>query len=437
MISLDGLAGFYKDDPKAEMPTLRQLAAEGASAASMKASNPTVTWPNHTTLVTGVTPARHGVVGNNYLERATANTVTLIADPVYDKAQIVKVPTIYDLAHAAGLKTAAVKWPASRGADTLDWTVPDVSSPDLLARYTTPALLKECQKAGVWNGKGGPTEDNKPDKIRVADETSLAVFKFILRTHRPDLALLHLADTDHTQHLKGPRTPEAYAAIKRADDQVRQVQDVMKEVYGDRATLVIVSDHGFSAIEQSLFPNVVLRKAGLIDVKGTRVVGGPVRLVPQGGAAMVYVLDKPNRADLIAKVKDAFKNEAGIERIVSSESFADLGVADPAVDPHAPDVVLFAKEGKVFGDTAAGQLTFREKPERKGSHGHDADFPHLHASFYTAGRGIKQGATLGEIRNTDVAPTVATLLGLTIPNPDGAVLRAALSGNDTPQVAAR
>src|SRR5690242_6776085 len=58
MISVDGLAGFYLDDPKAEMPTIRALATEGARASSMEASTPTVTWPNHTTLVTGVNPAR-------------------------------------------------------------------------------------------------------------------------------------------------------------------------------------------------------------------------------------------------------------------------------------------------------------------------------------------------------------------------------------------
>src|SRR5947207_1908672 len=98
MISVDGLAGFYLDDPKAEMPTIRKLANAGAQSSRMKASTPTVTWPNHTTLVTGVNPARHGVLGNNYFDRETGKRVRLIADPVYDKEQIVKVPTIYDLA---------------------------------------------------------------------------------------------------------------------------------------------------------------------------------------------------------------------------------------------------------------------------------------------------------------------------------------------------
>src|SRR5262245_39122074 len=75
MISVDGLAGFYLDDPKAEMPNIRALAAEGARAGGMKAVAPSVTWPNHTTLVTGVTPAVHGVVGNNYFDRAARQRV--------------------------------------------------------------------------------------------------------------------------------------------------------------------------------------------------------------------------------------------------------------------------------------------------------------------------------------------------------------------------
>src|SRR6185436_18569428 len=148
LMSLDGLANFYMDDPSAEIPTIRKLAAEGAKAASMRASDPTVTWPNHTTLVTGVTPARHGVVGNNYLDRVKNEKVTLIWDPVLDKDVIVKVPTIYDLAKSAGLKTAAIHWPASRNARSLDWTSPDVGKAELVEKYTTPVLLEECKEAG-------------------------------------------------------------------------------------------------------------------------------------------------------------------------------------------------------------------------------------------------------------------------------------------------
>jgi predicted AlkP superfamily pyrophosphatase or phosphodiesterase len=122
LVSVDGLADFYFDDPRAEMPTLRRLAENGARAAGMECSFPTVTWPNHTTLVTGVPPAKHGVLGNNYLDRQSAAPVPLIPDPLFDKDEIVKVPTIYDAAHRAGLSTSGIIWPATRNARTLDWT---------------------------------------------------------------------------------------------------------------------------------------------------------------------------------------------------------------------------------------------------------------------------------------------------------------------------
>lgn len=128
LVSIDGLAGFYLDDPKAELPTIRKLAADGVRADGMVCSFPTVTWPNHTTLVTGTEPGRHGVIGNNYLDRRSGEKIPLIPDPLFDKEQIVRTPTVYDVAHRAGLVTAGIIWPASRNARTLDWTVPDMGA---------------------------------------------------------------------------------------------------------------------------------------------------------------------------------------------------------------------------------------------------------------------------------------------------------------------
>jgi predicted AlkP superfamily pyrophosphatase or phosphodiesterase len=90
-------------------------------------------------------------------------------------------------------------------------------------------------------------------------------------------------------------------------------------------------------------------------------------------------------------------------------------------------MLIFSQMGAIFGDTAAGELPFRDKPERKGSHGHDPDFPELQATFIACGAGIKPGVNLGQIRNIDVAPTLARLLGLEMKDVDGEVLKAALS----------
>jgi predicted AlkP superfamily pyrophosphatase or phosphodiesterase len=427
MISVDGLAADYLDDPKAEMPTIRALAAAGARAASMKAVTPTVTWPNHTTLVTGVTPSRHGVVGNNYFDRATGKRVVLISDPVYDKDQIVKVPTIYDLARATGLKTATIRWPASRNASTLDWTLPDVKSVELLRKYSTPALFPECKAAGIELVTKEDSEPGSETLPHPTDAVCVRAFNLILNQHRPNLALLHVVDVDHDQHLHGPRTPKAYAAIKIADEQVREVWEELKRDFPEKATLLVVSDHGFSAIERVILPNVVLRKAGLLETEGKKKMAGPLQVVVQGGSAMVYILDDSRRADIVKRIKKAFAGVEGVSKVVGPEELESYGVANPRNDPHAPDMLLFAKEGLAFGDTASGDLPFAQKPERKGSHGHDPAIPHLHATFVAWGAGIKPGVRLGEISNLSVAPTIAKLLNLSIPNVEGKPLSAILS----------
>lgn len=428
MISVDGLAAYYLDDPKAEMPTIRALAAAGARAAMMKVSTPTVTWPNHTTLVTGVTPARHGVVGNNYFDRASGKKVTLISDPVFDKDQIVKVPTVYDVAKAAGMKTTAIRWPATRNAGTLDWTIPDVGTLELLRKYTTPALLAECEKAQIDISGGGSAEAGSGTPApKPTDETCTRIFNLILHDHRPNLALLHVIDVDHTEHLNGPKSPEAYAAVKAADDQVREVWEELKRDFPGKATLLVVSDHGFSPTKRLILPNVILRKAGLVEKSGKKGTSGEVYIVVQGGSAMVYVLDEARRSSVLDRVRKAFGGVEGVSKIIGPGQLKDYGVADPKDDPHAPDMILFAEEGCAFGDTAAGELPFNQKPERKGSHGQDAELPDLHGTFVAWGVGIKPGARLGVISIVSVAPTIAKLLGLSLPTAEGRPLAEALA----------
>lgn len=414
MISIDGLAGFYFDDPKAGMPTLRKLADQGAQAPLMKASTPTVTWPNHTTLVTGVNPARHGVVGNNYFNREAGTNVALIADPTFAKEQIVRVPTIYDLAKQQGMQTLAIRWPATREAHNLDWMLPDMKGTGMIRQYSTPALLTECAAAGLPMVDGFETNAS-------GDEYCTRVFIQMLKQHEPELALLHLIDVDHVQHEKGPRTAEAYAAINTADRQVEEVWEALQKNFPGRATLFVVSDHGFSPVTRTILPNVILRKAGLMKV-GKSAGDNAVAVVPQGGSVFIYIRDTANRAEIAEQVRAAFTGVPGVAKVIGPDQFKAYGVANPAVDPHAPDLIAFADEGCAFGKTTAGDAAFKDKTEVSGSHGHDPSLPHLHATFIAWGKGIRSGAKKPEIDNTDVAPTIARLLNLNLVNPDGRVL---------------
>ncbi len=120
LVTIDGFPAWVWDDPALPMPFLRRLAREGVSAQAMTIANPAITWPNHTTLVTGVTPARHGVLFNGMMVRQGPDR-PLKLEPWKDKTELVRVPTVYDLAFKAGLKTAHVDWVPTTNAGTFHW----------------------------------------------------------------------------------------------------------------------------------------------------------------------------------------------------------------------------------------------------------------------------------------------------------------------------
>lgn len=426
LISVDGLAHYYFDDPKAEMPTIRQLAAEGVRAEKMKCSMPTVTWPNHTTLVTGVHPAKHGVIGNNYYDRTKQEIVPLIPDPLFNKEEIVKSPTIYDVAKAAGLKTAAIIWPASRGARTLDWTVPDVFTDALFQGHASPGLLDEFKQAGIPYEK--QEEWCKTGKGEDRDRMYVQMLNHVIRTHRPNFALLHLVEVDHVEHAKGPQSPEAYAAVKFADERVREVWEELQKSFPGRATLVVSADHGFNPYQQQIQPNVLLRKEGLLTAEGMKVTGGAARTLGQGGGAFIYVLDAEKRDAITAQLAEKLKDVEGVEWVITAPDFPKYGLADPKTNPHMADLVLSAKSGYSFTDSLAGDLVVTPKSDSvKGTHGYDPNQSSMHATFVAWGAGIQPKSKLGTINNTDVAPTIAALLGVKMPDTDGRVLDSILA----------
>ena len=127
LISLDGFPASALADPLTPVPTLQRLAREGAVAKALLPVNPVVTWPNHTTMVTGVRPAVHGVMWNGLLIRDGEGPPRV--EPWRDKTELVRAPTVYDAAHAAGLTTAEVDWVAIYNARTITWAFPEVPNP--------------------------------------------------------------------------------------------------------------------------------------------------------------------------------------------------------------------------------------------------------------------------------------------------------------------
>jgi predicted AlkP superfamily pyrophosphatase or phosphodiesterase len=428
MVSVDGLAGFYLDDPKADLPTLRRLAREGARADGLVCSFPTVTWPNHTTLVTGVPPVKHGVIGNSYLDRKTATSVSLLPDPLFDKDEIVKSPTIYDAAHKAGLVTSGIIWPATRNARTLHWTVPDMFGDEAWPKYGTRQWLEELRADGLPVDRHGAwTKDSTGGGV-YRDWLYTRLAAHVLKNHSPNLLLIHLVEVDHVEHRFGPRSPEAYWSVRYADDRLRDLLEAIKaSKLADKTTLIVASDHGFFPIEKDIRPNAVLRQEGLLTDETKRAA-----CVSQGGACMVYVLEDKDRAAVTARLRKSLAAVEGIEAVYASNEFAQLGQPTPEADPRAPDLWLTAKSGYSFTDASDAKEPVAPRKAPAGTHGYLPGHADLHGTLVLWGHGIRSaaklgGVKLGMVQSLDVAPTIARLLGVELPTADGKAIKQAVT----------
>jgi predicted AlkP superfamily pyrophosphatase or phosphodiesterase len=426
LISLDGFAAFYWSDPRVRMPTLRRLAERGVVARRMECVFPSTTWPTHASMVTGVRPDRHGVVANYILNRESGRAEDLTGDPIYDADRLLRAPTVYDVAHAAGRRTAAVDWPCTRRAAGLDFNLPFFKDQRVFESATDPDVWRELKALGLPVDRLG--EWSQLPKRFLRDDVVADAAAHVLHRHAPDLLLVHFLCADSFQHLHGPRSPEAYWALEYVDHCVSRVLAALPSGALERDTAVlVVSDHGFLSSEREIRVNVRLRQLGLlkIDAEG-RIVESRARFVTNHGAGYVYVLDPADRPSLVRDLQSELAGLEGVTGVWGVADYAGLGLPVPDVNPMVGELVLEAAEGYAFGDEARGDHHVGP-PRYRGNHGHRPTHPDNGAFFLAAGAGVRRGAELGAIMSRDVAPTVAHLLSVKLGDVEGTLRADALA----------
>jgi predicted AlkP superfamily pyrophosphatase or phosphodiesterase len=412
IISLDGFAGWALDDPYLPAPTLRKLAAEGATAKGMRPVNPTVTWANHTSMITGVAPAKHHVIFNGLLVREPG--VPPRVEPWRDRDEMVRFPTLYDAAYKKGLTTAQVDWVAIYNAPTITWEFrerPDPNNP----------VSRELVAAGVISQ--ADLEGFSSRNILFRDHIWTRAAAHILKQHRPNLMMFHLLNLDSTQHRYGPRTHAALTGMAHLDTQVAEILEAIRASgMADRTTVFVVSDHGFKLVKRQIRPNAAFAAAGLLTVEQNKAVRAEVYSVPEGGTALVYVTVPDPSGALLKRAKDALAGVEGIEAIVEPAEFGKYGLPLPTETNQMGALLLVARDGYAFTNDAAAPAVVDAPATSQGSHGYVASDPDLSALFIASGRGIKKGVTLESVSTIDLAPTMARLLGLELTNVDGRML---------------
>jgi predicted AlkP superfamily pyrophosphatase or phosphodiesterase len=373
----------------------------GSYARSMQPVNPTVTWPNHTSMVTGVAPAKHGLIANGQINGQRMGKVPTVEFHA-DKTALVRVPTVYDRAHDAGLTTAEMDWVAVENAKSIDWSFfeqPVATSP-LLKEMLADGALKQAELDGF---KKGPQAYR--DRLYTRGAT------YAIRHHHPNLLLLHLLAMDSAEHTYGFDTMAGVNTAGFLDDRVKEVVDAVREAGdSDRTTFLIVSDHGQSSVHHTVDPNAILREAGIPPSEATALA--------EGGAAYIY--ETRRTPELTAKIRATFAANPATESVPTDEQITEQGWPSRSDNPAAFDVLAYAKEDWKFGGSTV-------QPEPKtGAHGYPNNRPLMQAIFIANGAAIRSTDEQPAFPNINVAATIAQILGLPQTGMDGKPLIAIL-----------
>jgi predicted AlkP superfamily pyrophosphatase or phosphodiesterase len=397
VVSLDGFPAYALRDPTVPLPVLRRLMAEGASAEAMIPVNPTVTWPNHTAMVTGVNAAGHNVIYNGLPVRP-GDGKALRIEPWVPKTELVQARTVYDGAHEAGLTTAEVDWVAIYRPPTIDWSFPELPSAD-------GQVEKEMLASGAVTAEELATWGKTSNILH--DDVWMRAAAHIIERHKPNLLLVHLLLTDQIQHAYGGKSQGANTALILADRQLQRILDAVDRAgIRDTTSIVVVSDHGFKAFHHAIHPNAVLRRKGLL--RSAQDCDGWV--ISEGGTAMVYATREEKRREVLAAMREPIP---GVSQVIAPEDYAKYGFPAPVRNGRMADLVLVAAPDYAFDGAISGEpVTDTAGPN--GAHGYlnsDAD---MNAILVAWGAGIRHVQT-GPKPNVDVAPTIARLLGFEFP----------------------
>jgi predicted AlkP superfamily pyrophosphatase or phosphodiesterase len=417
LVSIDGLRPEMYLDASWPAPLLQQMAREGAHAGAVFGVFPSVTYPTHTTIVTGALPARHGIHYNTPFEPAGES------GRWYWEASSIRVPTLWSAARAAGLTTAAVSWPVTVGAE-LDWNVPEIwpleeeegSIVAVQRRHDRPGgLVEELEREAT----GRLTDELWDLGEMVRDDRAGEMAAWLLERRRPALLLLHVLAVDHFQHEHGREHPLVRRALGAADRVLgRLVEAAQRAGIAPRTAFVVTGDHGFADVHTTLYVNAWLAAAGLRAARADR---GDWRATFHTSSASAFLHLRDRRdAQAVERARAALAAQPPelrrLFRVVERDELDRLGAA--------PDAAL----GLAFvPGVTAGYAAERPPtgPSDGATHGYLPDTPGLQTGLVGWGPGFHPGAAVPRMQSVDVAPLVARLLGLPFTAPDG-VLRGEL-----------
>jgi predicted AlkP superfamily pyrophosphatase or phosphodiesterase len=360
LISFDGFHPSYLD--RFDLPNFKRVIQRGVRAEALIPVFPSLTFPNHYSLVTGLTAERHGIVANTFYDPGRKDSYSLRDQRTVTDGSWYRGEPIWVTAESQGMVAACYFWPGSEAA------------------------IKGIRPT-IWNKFDATT----PNETRVG-----AVLEWLRlpAERRPHLITLYLSDLDSASHQNALDSPAIERAVQSLDRSLGALADGIAALpIANKVYLVLTSDHGMA--ETAVARTIMLRS--LIDADEVRVgFAGPV--------TSLHVLGGPADAQ---RIRDALN-----AKLQHGRAYLRADLPDRyryRADPRIGDILIVMEEGWMVLNTPPITGVIRE---RWGMHGWDPALASMKALFVIAGPGIAQGRTVPAVDNVDVYPLMAELLGL-------------------------
>ncbi|CAM3124481.1 alkaline phosphatase family protein [Lactiplantibacillus plajomi] len=405
IISLDSLGFRDLREHGAELPVLSQLMAGGAWVKSVTGIYPTLTYPSHTTIITGQYPRIHGIVNNTKLQPKRRSPDWFW----YQKD--VRVPTLYDLARKQKMTTAAFLWPVTAGSK-ITYNLAEIF-PNRIWTNQVLVSLKASSPLFLLNMDRKYGHLRRGIKQPELDEFITACAVDTISHKRPNLTMIHLVDMDSMRHRYGVRSKQAMQALHRLDRHVGQIIDATKAAgtFAD-TNFVILGDHYQINVDHMIHLNTLFAAKGWLTPRPDQTFEDDWRVMAKTTDGSTYVYTR--NFDAVAELKALVAGVEGVETVIDGPAAADRG-ADPQCTLMAE-----AQAGYYFTDESRRPLVVEPvhpdtlgQPDRyHGVHGYDPTKPDYQTTLLFNGPAVKAGATVERADLVDEAPTFARLLGL-------------------------
>jgi predicted AlkP superfamily pyrophosphatase or phosphodiesterase len=370
LVSFDGFRWDYLD--KAPTPNLHRLAARGVRSRGLIPSFPSVTFPNHYTLVTGLYPGHHGVVANRMYDPGTGRRFAISnRAETTDSMWWSGATPLWVTAERSGKRAGTMFWPGS-----------------------------EAEIGGVRPSYWLPYDEAMSGNARV---DKVLEWLDLPPGKRPTFLTLYFSDTDSAGHRQGPDSEEVRQAIVRLDGYLgRLLQGLEARGLARRANIVVVSDHGMAAVG----PGQTLTLDRFIRLDDVDVVDTDPALA---------LIPKPGKLDAVYRALSSASPHLRVFR--RSETPFAWHYRD---HPRIPPLIGMVDEGwRIERGTIVDTVTRAVRPPPRGEHGYEPSVESMRGIFIAAGPAFKEGVVVSPVENVHVYGALAVALQVTPEKNDG------------------